>query len=66
LRQDLLYRLAVFPIELPPLRGRGADVELLSDRFLAELNAQAGTQKRLSASARMIRSNIPGRATYAN
>jgi transcriptional regulator with PAS, ATPase and Fis domain len=53
LRQDLLYRLAVFPIELPPLRSRGDDVELLADRFLAELNAQAGTQKRLSAPARM-------------
>jgi len=54
LRQDLLYRLAVFPIELPPLRSRGDDVELLADRFLAELNAQSGTQKRLSALARMI------------
>jgi DNA-binding NtrC family response regulator len=53
LRQDLLYRLAVFPIELPPLRGRGDDVELLADRFLTDLNAQAGTQKRLSAAARM-------------
>jgi DNA-binding NtrC family response regulator len=53
LRQDLLYRLAVFPIELPPLRSRGEDVELLTDRFLADLNAQAGTQKRLSALARM-------------
>jgi DNA-binding NtrC family response regulator len=53
LRQDLLYRLAVFPIELPPLRCRGEDVELLAERFLADLNAQAGTQKRLSALARM-------------
>jgi len=54
LRQDLLYRLAVFPIELPPLRSRGEDVELLADRFLSDLNNQAGTQKRLSASARTI------------
>jgi len=53
LRQDLLYRLAVFPIEMPPLRSRGDDVEMLAERFLAELNAQAGTQKRLSALARM-------------
>jgi len=53
LRQDLLYRLAVFPIELPPLRSRGDDVELLADHFLADLNARSGTQKRLSALARL-------------
>jgi DNA-binding NtrC family response regulator len=53
LREDLLYRVAVFPIDLPPLRNRGADVELLADHFLSELNAQAMTDKRLSAPARM-------------
>jgi DNA-binding NtrC family response regulator len=53
LREDLLYRLAVFPIDMPPLRNRGDDVELLANRFLEELNAQAVTQKRLSAHARM-------------
>jgi len=53
LREDLLYRLAVFPIDMPPLRNRGDDVELLANHFLAELNAQSMTQKRLSAHARM-------------
>jgi len=53
LREELLYRLAVFPIAMPPLRSRGDDVELLADHFLAELNAQVGTQKRLTALSRM-------------
>lgn len=45
LRQDLLYRLAVFPIHVPPLRARVEDVFLLARSFLADLNGDAGTSK---------------------
>jgi len=53
LRDDLLYRLAVFPIEMPPLRERGDDIDLLAAHFLSGLNTQAMTQKHLAAAARM-------------
>jgi two-component system, NtrC family, response regulator HydG len=49
LRADLLYRLAVFHIELPALRQRGDDVHLLAHYFVSRLNRGAGTNKRLSA-----------------
>ena len=40
LREDLYYRLAVIPIELPPLRDRGDDVVLLAGHFLEKAARQ--------------------------
>src|SRR5436305_6088785 len=45
LREDLLYRLSVFPIHMPPLRDRGEDIELLASYFLGQLNERQGTAK---------------------
>ena len=51
LREDLLYRLNVFPIEVPPLREREGDVDLLAAQFLDELNKAGGTTKRWTPGA---------------
>jgi DNA-binding NtrC family response regulator len=51
LREDLFYRINVFPIVLPPLRQREGDALLLASQFLDALNASNGTSKTLSAAA---------------
>jgi DNA-binding NtrC family response regulator len=46
LREDLFFRLAVFPILLPPLRDRVGDIALLSQHFLDSHNRANNTDKR--------------------
>ncbi len=50
-RQDLLYRLKVFPIALPPLRERSEDIDAIAESFLAEHNRREGRQQRFAAAA---------------
>lgn len=51
LREDLLYRLNVFPIELPPLRERLSDVPLLARHFLEAISQREGQAKQFTAPA---------------
>jgi len=62
LREDLLYRLNVFPIHLPALRQRADDVPLLAAHFVEQISEREGTPKRFSAQAmqRLARYEWPG------
>jgi DNA-binding NtrC family response regulator len=45
-REDLFYRLHVFPITVPPLRQRAADITVLARHFLARFAAEEGKRIR--------------------
>ena len=52
-REDLYYRLNVFPIEAPPLRERKEDLAALVQRFIARFNAEEGRNVRGCSQATM-------------
>ena len=51
LRDDLLYRLNVFPIHLPALRDRPEDIPAIAEHFLEQICRREGQAKRFSPQA---------------
>jgi PAS domain S-box-containing protein len=53
-REDLYYRINVIDIQVPPLRERGGDLDLITDQMLNQHNLINGTHKVLSDEARAM------------
>ncbi len=50
-REDLYYRLSTITVEVPPLRARSGDIDVMAQHFVAKLNLQFGSKKQLSEQA---------------
>jgi DNA-binding NtrC family response regulator len=60
-REDLFYRISVFPIEMPPLAQRGDDIEALACHFLRKLGPDNGNSLLSQSALRLLeRHNWPG------
>jgi transcriptional regulator with GAF, ATPase, and Fis domain len=59
-REDLFYRLSVFPIELPPLRERCADIPMLARHFIAQLTGDKGGSLSPESEAKLASHSWPG------
>jgi DNA-binding NtrC family response regulator len=62
LREDLFYRLNVFPIAMTPLHDRAEDVPLLAQHFLDQISQREGQRKQFAPAAlqRMAAHRWPG------
>jgi two-component system response regulator AtoC len=62
-REDLYYRLNVFPVEMPPLRDRSEDIPLLCNHFIKKFNKSLGSNVKTiapEAMAHLLQHHWPG------
>jgi len=61
-REDLYYRMSTIALEIPPLRSRGSDIDLLAKRFAAVWNERFNSSKQIGEAAleALRRHNWPG------
>ena len=61
-REDLFYRMSTITVDIPPLRKRGPDIDLLAHHFVAKLNERYSSSKVLGARALdvLVRHAWPG------
>jgi two-component system response regulator AtoC len=58
-REDLYYRLSTIALEVPPLRERTGDVELLAAHFIGRLNERYGFARRIGPAALELLRSYP-------